>query len=106
MPEHLYIKDPDSVEDLTLYWHNWLNGDTISTSTWAIDNAPESPISLTIDSNSIGTYTGSSPNLPTAQTTVFVSGGTAGYTYKLRNRVVTAGGRTGDDSILVRVWGK
>lgn len=106
MADHVYVKDPDSVINLTLYWHEWLNGDTISTSAWAVDNAPESPVTLAVDSDSIGTYTGQSPNLPTAQTTAIVSGGTAGYTYKLRNRVTTAGGLTGDDTILVRVWEK
>jgi len=107
MAEHIVVKDPDSVIDYTLYWHEWLNGDTISTSTWLIvDSGAESPVSLTVDSDSIGTYTGQSPSLPTAQTTVIVSSGTAGLTYTLTNRITTAGGLTGDDSIKVRVWDK
>lgn len=105
MAEHIYVKDPDSVINLTLYWHEWLNGDTISTSTWIVGGS-ESPLTLTVDSDSIGTYTGQSPNLPTAQTTVIISSGTAGCVYTLTNRITTAGGLTGDDSIKVRVWDK
>ena len=77
MASHRFTKDPDSTVNLTLYWHNWLNGDTISTSSWTVAGG-ESPLTLVESSNSIGTYTGVSPNLPTAQTTIIVLGGTAG----------------------------
>lgn len=107
MAEHNVVKDPNSTVNYTLYWHEWLNGDTISTSTWFVeDSGDESPVSLTVDSDSVGTYTGQSPVLASSQTTVIISGGTAGLTYILTNRITTAGGLTGDDSIKVRVWNK
>lgn len=99
---HQAIKDPQDVVDYTLRWHSWLNGDTISTSTWSVDGS-ESPLTLTVDSNSIGTYTGQSPALPLSQTTVVISSGTVGYTYKLTNHIVTTAGLEADDTVVVKV---
>lgn len=82
-----YIKDPNAVLDYTLDWSQWLVDDTLLTSTWVI------PDGLTSPSNS---------NTPT-QSTVWLSGGTAGVEYKVTNRVTTAAGRTDDRSIRVLV---
>lgn len=85
-------KDPNAVLDYGIRWTDWLvSGDSISTSTWAIDVAPDA--SLTIDSSSIV------DGVPT----VWLSGGTAGETYVVRNRVVTADSRTDDRSIVIHV---
>lgn len=86
------VKDPNAVLDYSIRWTSWLvTGDSISTSTWAIDVAPDA--SLTIDSSSIV------DGVPT----VWLSGGTAGETYVVRNRVVTANSRTDDRSIVIHV---
>ncbi len=81
-------KDPDSVLDYAINWGtNWLGSDTISTSVWSADSG------ITIDSES-----------ETATVaTVWLTGGSTGTTYKVRNRIVTAGGRTDDRTIHVTV---
>lgn len=78
-------KDPDEVLDYVVRWAARLAGDTIDTSTWVV------PAGLTKDSD---TKTGTT-------TTIWLSGGTAGQEYSLVNRVVTAGGRTMDQTITL-----
>lgn len=83
-----YIKDPQSVLDYGFDWSDWLDADdTVSTSTWKV------PSGITKDSDSKTTTT----------TTIWLSGGSVGSTYKITNRVVTADGRTVDRSFYVRV---
>jgi hypothetical protein len=82
-----FIKDPNAVLDYTIDWSTWLEGDTISTSDWTV------PTGLTEASDSNTTTTA----------TVWLSGGTAGQEYTVTNRIVTAGGRTEDRSIYIRV---
>ena len=86
-----YNKDPDAVLDYSVDWSTWLGSDTISSSTW-----PVVPSGITKDSDTNDT-TG---------TTVWLSGGTAGQTYLLTNRIVTAGGRTDDRSITINITEK
>lgn len=89
----LFFKDPNAVKDIAIDWTRWLTltpsgtADTISSSTWTVDSG------ITKDSDSSST----------TLTTIWLSGGTAGTTYDLTNRIVTAGGRTEDRTISVRV---
>ena len=83
----IYYKDPDAVLDYRVDWTTWLNGDTISSSTFTVATG------LTKDSQS---------NTTTAAT-VWLSGGTAGTRYLVTNRIVTAGNRTEDRSFYVSV---
>jgi len=69
----------DYQHDLSLL----LGSDTIASSNWVVDAG------ITIDSETNTTTTA----------TVWLSGGTTGQTYKLKNTVVTNGGRT-----YVREW--
>lgn len=80
-------KDPQAVLDYTLDWSLWLDGDTISTSTWALD------VGITEDSESETATT----------TTVWVSGGTAGTTYNAVNTITTVGLRTDQRTIQITV---
>lgn len=83
-----FDKDPDEVLDYTINWINWLtSGDTISSSVWIV------PAGITEDSNSFTNTTAS----------VFLSGGIAGTEYKLTNTIVTAGGRTAQRTISIKV---
>ena len=82
-----FYKDPNAVLDYQIDWETWLDSDTISTSTWTV------PTGITKDSDTNSTTT----------TTIWLSGGTAGTSYTLLNRVVTAGGRTDDRSITIIV---
>lgn len=88
------VKDPDEVKD---YGINWLptlvgNDDTIASSTWTIVSGS----GLTIDSNSYAD----------TATTIWLSDGVVGTSYTLLNRVVTAGGRTYDQTVKLRVRSK
>lgn len=103
MSEFTAVKDPEAVINWIIDWSDWLDGDTISTSTWSI-SASESPITLTVDSSSIQADTTVSPNLSSQWAAVTVSSGTAGITYTLTNHIVTASGFEDDRSIGVKVW--
>jgi len=83
-------KDPDAVLDYGFDWSAWLTtsgNDTIATSTWIVD---------------AGLVKGITGNTTTT-TTVWLSGGTSGITYKAVNRIVTTGGRTNDRTLYVAV---
>jgi hypothetical protein len=82
-----FTKDPDAILDYTFDWSEWLGTDTISTSAFTLTSG------LTKDSDSKTTTT----------TTIWLSGGTSGSTYLVTNRIVTAGGRTEDRSIMIEV---
>jgi hypothetical protein len=81
-------KDPDEVLDYVLDWSARLDGDTIATSIWIVDEA------LTKDSDSFTDST----------TTIWLSGGTApARALQLTNRVTTAGGRTKDQTVTLDI---
>lgn len=63
--------------DYAINWSEWLQGATISTSTWAVEVGGGG---LTIDSESETSTTA----------TVRVSSGTIGVTYTLKNTIVTS----------------
>lgn len=86
MPQ-AFIKDPSAVLDYTIDWTDWLEADTISSSVWTV------PTGLTKDSEAT----------TTKKATVWLSGGTQGRFYTVTNRVVTAGGRTDERSIVLVV---
>ena len=89
MPELLatYNKDPTEVLDYTIDWETLLDGDTIATSTWAVDTG------ITQDSESE----------TTTLAIIWVSGGTVDKQYTLTNTIVTAGARTRVRSIAINV---
>lgn len=80
-------KDPNALLDYVADWSEWLDTDTIATSTWTV------PAGLTNEGEQNTTTTA----------TVWLSGGTAGTSYTVTNRISTAGGRTDDRSITVKV---
>lgn len=82
-----FTKDPNAVLDYTWDWEDWLDSDTISSSSVTVQTG------LTADSDSNTTTTA----------TVWLSGGTPGEDYEVTNRIVTAGGRTEDRTIIIMV---
>jgi hypothetical protein len=86
-PVATYTKDPDATLDYVLDWSTWLGSDTITSAAYTV------PDGLTKASESNTTTTA----------TVWLSGGTDGASHFVTCRVVTAGGRTDDRSILIRV---
>jgi hypothetical protein len=82
-----FTKDPDAILDYAVDWSRWLAGDAIAASTWFV------PTGLTKATES---------NTAT-KATVWLSGGVAGQTYTVTNRITTTGGRTEDRSFTIRV---
>ena len=80
------VKDPDEVKDYGLIWTDVLGTDTIATSTWTVPDG----ITKTADSKTNDTAT------------IWLSGGSEGQTYRLVNRITTAGGRTYDETAVLR----
>jgi len=84
-----FTKDPADILDYGIDWSSWLAPleDTITTSTWSVPTG----LSKGAESKS------------TTASTVWLSGGTAGEVYKVANKIVTAGGRTAERSITIKV---
>ena len=95
------IKDPDAIVDYSVDWgENWLKGsDVIATSSWSIsaDDNIASPL-LQIDSDAV--------DVTNKIATAWISGGKAGKTYLVTNRVNTTGGRRNDQSLFIKVQDK
>lgn len=83
----LYNKDPNAVKDYVNNWASFLGTDTIATSTWTVPTG----ITKVSDTNT------------TTTTTITLSGGTDGQYYTVVNRIVTAGGRTEDETLIFRM---
>lgn len=86
-----FTKDPDAVLDYACDWSAWLSGDTIASSTWTV---PDGLTEGTGDYESTHTAT---------EALVWLSGGTAGRTYAVTNRITTTEGREDERTIYVRV---
>jgi len=80
-------KDPNEVLDYSVDWSGPLAGDTIVTSTWMV------PAGLTSGAD----------NMTDSSTTIWLSGGTENASYELLNRITTAGGRTRDQTCLLKI---
>lgn len=86
-------KDPHAVEEYWIDWGTWLAevSDTISTQTFLITSNPDE--ALVKDSE----------QLNGTKHVIWLSGGTAGKTYRITSRITTAGGRTNDQSMDIVV---
>ncbi|MCA9340003.1 MAG: hypothetical protein KDA17_03785 [Candidatus Saccharibacteria bacterium] len=84
---YVRFKDLNAVLDYSVDWSEFLAdvNDTIVESTWFVDDG------LTKDSQSSG-----------AVETVWISGGTRGVAYSVTNQIKTDGGRTKEQTILLR----
>lgn len=82
-----YLKDPVDVLDWQINWATWLGVDTIVTSTWTV------PTGITQVTET---------ETATAAT-IWLSGGTAGQSYTIANKIVTTLGRTKKQSITIVV---
>ncbi|MFQ5783623.1 MAG: hypothetical protein ACE5H8_02215 [Alphaproteobacteria bacterium] len=79
-------KDPDAVLPYRIDWTAWLAGDSIAASAWIV------PAGLTKVGEAIEGDVA----------VVTLSGGTAGETYVVTNRITTTDGRTDDRSFTLR----
>lgn len=85
-----FRKDPQEVLDFTRDWTDFLDGDTIATSSWEIEIGGDDLV-IDADSNT------------TIAATVRLSAGAAGVTYVVTNTIVTAGGQTAQWSMEIVV---
>jgi hypothetical protein len=85
----VYKKDPNAILDYTFDWSPYLTPllDTIVSVTWVLSTG----ITKVSDSHT------------TTAATAFVSGGVEGSTETLTCRIVTAGGRTDDRTISLKI---
>lgn len=90
MPTTLEPKDPDAIVDYTINWARHLDDDTITLSSFAILEA-DPDLVIEEDTNT------------TTSATVWLSGGANGQRYSLTNTIETAGGRTLEQTIKIRV---
>lgn len=89
-----FDKDPRARLDYSVRWVDWLDGDQISSSSWAISANPDGAIVIDTPTNTTGTAT------------IWVSTGTVNTTYRLENSISTLAGRTDNRSILIEVKDK
>jgi len=91
-------KDPDSELDYTIDWSDWLDsGDDIVASTWDLEL-------ITDDEAPLDEYQGSAYVSLTKKAVVYLSGGTAGFNYRVTNTVTTRANLT--DQRYFRVFVK
>lgn len=85
----VYKKDPNATLDYTFDWTAYLTpiADTIASVTWVLTSG----ITKVSQSNT------------TMTATAFISGGVVGSTETLTCRILTAGGRTDDRSISLKI---
>lgn len=78
-------KDPDSIEDYSVDWTDWLAGETLSAASWIASTG------ITVTAQSISG----------AVATARISGGQAGQRYDLTCRATSSSGRVQDQTIRI-----
>jgi hypothetical protein len=94
-------KDPDATLDYGFNWNApspqgpYLEpGDTITNSTWTLEDPPDNALVIGATSIDDTTHT---------VTIVWLSAGTIGNVYKLANHITTAAGRTDERSLSIEI---
>ena len=82
-------KDPQAVLDYGFDYIEWLDGDTLTASTWVV-SGPDALLTLA-----------PAATFNTVSTTVWLTGGTLGEAYVVTNHITTAAGRQDDQCIYV-----
>ncbi len=83
-----FRKDPDATLDYGFDWSDWLQaGETISTSVWTVGTG----------------LTEGEDEMSTSITKIWLSGGTAGETYTVSNKITTDQSRTDERSFEIIV---
>lgn len=87
-----FLKDPQAKLDYGFDWTDWLAPihDTISVSTWAVDNPDLAIVTSGIAAGS-------------RRTTVWLASGTVDSIYAVKNHVTTLGGREDDRTFYLQV---
>lgn len=85
-----FTKDPHAKLDYSVDWTRWLNGDTISSSSWSV------PAGLYLSAQSE----------TTGIATCWLMSGTAGQAYQVTNSITTAAGRVDERTFTIIVRNK
>ena len=90
-----YEKQPAEVKDYDIDYSEWLNPvvDTVASTTAIVTSVTEAVPTLEIDSIMESTTT----------VKLWISGGTAGASYKVTVRMTTAGGRLDESELVFKV---
>jgi len=83
-----FTKDPDEILDYQIDWENWLDGDTISASSWTLEDGITEHINTTFTSTTA---------------TLWVASGTLGTMYEATNHITTVAGREKDQTIRISI---
>lgn len=87
-------KDPDAIKDYSVNWASRLvSGETIEESTWTVD-APE----LVVGSTGLHV-----PTIDGAICTCWLSAGTVGVSYTVKNHIRTSRGMEDDISTIIKI---
>ena len=84
-----FLKDPSAILDYKLDWSKWLSADDVIVSATAVSDDP----ALTVDAVSSAA----------SETVFWLSGGTAGSSYKVLVHIVTEGGREDERTVVITV---
>ena len=95
----IFTKDPDAVLDYKFDWKALTNGS--GSTDWLA--ASETITGITINADSGITVDSSSATNANTSVTVWLSGGSAGGTYKVACKIVTNASRTDERTITVNV---
>lgn len=86
-----YLKDPEATLDYAIDWTPYLDGRTIAASDWSV--APDEAGGIAIGE----------AGFDGARTAARLTGGIAGHSYSLANRVAFSDGSSDDRSLVLRV---
>lgn len=86
--EKPWIKDPNDIDNFSVTWATWLNGDTLLDSDWFVVTG-----TVVIDTNVFSSTVA----------TVTLSGGAEGEKCSLLNRVSTLAARQKDRTVYVKI---
>ena len=88
-----HTKDPQSSLVYSIEWADYLGDNTIQSSVWSVDEVLGSGGSITLDNGSLSGTVAS----------VLVSGGIAGSTYRLSNKITLSTGEIDTRSWLIYI---
>ena len=98
------LKDPSAVLDYAFDWTGWLAaGETITSHTVTV------PTGLTLDSSMVSDFVIAAEvpedevTIPNSLVIAWISGGTAGTTYRVECLITTSAGRTDERSLWITV---
>ena len=88
MSNNTFVKDPDSTLDYQVDWSDWMaESDTIADSAWTVPDG----------------ITKASDTYDATTATIWLSGGSAGSSYEVVNRITTQDSRVDERALMIMV---